>query len=133
MEWVSTYFNNTRWKIEPTLHMGWWDTTNSRWSSELYYDDDYYVVLSNLGTWTNNYRPTKSRVTFTTASGNHVDDITFHILDSRWKQIGSSDFDPPYNSGDPLDLNFFDTDIKYLVIGKGYRNYLTNIEFLEDT
>jgi hypothetical protein len=132
MVWVSTYFGPTYWKIDPAMHMGWW--ADNRWNSELYYDDDYYVVLSKVGTWTNNYRPTKSRITFTTASGNPVDNITFHVLDRLWEKLGSSDFDPPYNSGDEIDLTFSggtSRDIEYLVVGKGYRNYLTKIEFWE--
>lgn len=131
MAWQSKYFGPSCWEIDPVLHMGWWMTANNKWSSELYHDGRHYIVLSILNTWIRNYRPTRIKVKFIDTLGYPINNLSIHVLDVSRSKVGSSTLISNYDSGDALDLNFSNKDIRFLIVGANHRGYLTEISFWE--
>jgi len=75
-----------------------------------------YLVAS--GTWANDYRPTKMRITYTGLSeseGDIINDVS--LVDSAGFGISIEAYN--YVSGDPIDLTFNASDIKYIYLYGG--------------
>ena len=111
--WVGTYFNNTRWT---SISPAWWITDH--WSSS-----GAEVVISAIGGWQIDYRPTKIRVFFTGEATQAM---------SLRNSTGGVTFvsDNAYVSGRELDLNLT-SNIGRLYLGYGNIN-VTAIEFYEE-
>lgn len=91
-----------------------------------------FLQLSELGTWVENYRPSKIRVTFTGATNVSlvIADINGDII-AEVGNIGNY----IYTSGTEVELDFvtYGEDINFLgmIAANGNIFSITNIEFLE--
>jgi hypothetical protein len=111
--WV-THFDNTEWAAST----GSWD--GSKWVG-----NPTSLTLSPIGTWTDNYRPTKIRL------ATNVGDLIFQLEDTDSNTIADAFF---YVSLTPVIIdwsNNLDIDVFNFVIDSGTLN-ITNIEFLEE-
>jgi hypothetical protein len=119
MAWVQK-FDNTYW----TAMIGSWDAVNSEWDSS---GDS--LVLEVVGTWANNYNPSKVRITFTS---------TITELDTAgYNASGGYIWTESISAGTPTEINLtppLTADIHYLDVFdiSGLNTFIvTNIEFEE--
>jgi len=110
--WVS-HFDNSDWA--PGGGTSW---TGSSWTG------GFGLQITDIGTWTEGYRPTKMRVTFTGGPTN----MTLKDVPGSLDNIAH---DAAYVSGQEIDLDFSGLgDINEMRMGLGSVT-VTNIEFLE--
>jgi hypothetical protein len=102
-----------------------WVVTQGTWlsgSSEYRSTAGGSIFLEELGTWINNYRPLKIRITH-----NYVGGLNMILKD---KEVNIIAQDPVLNSGVEIDINWDDYDIDNLFLDKFNENYeIQNIEF----
>ena len=116
-EWHS-YFDDTCW----TPMWGWWNPTFERWET-----DWYELLLYDIGTWANGYRPSIIRISGTQTNGGIL------VLRNNDGEIMNQNPYTPYVLGSEETLIFESEapgkDIKSLNIYQVDTLYVDNIEF----
>jgi len=129
------YFDNTYFKIYEDDPWGSWST--DRWLGEdIGGGEQYLLYIEPLGTWHENYRPTKMRFTCNNTS---YDEFRITMRDNAQNVIVNTG---GYNtkSGDEITITFNDTgepdddkmrQIEFATyLYPGFQFEITNIEFL---
>lgn len=128
MGWV-VHHDNSDWTA--TGGYGSWDSGNSEWDSVNFNSIFEVVLIIELGTWVDSYRPTKVRVTFTGATN-----ACLGLQDKNGDPIaeeGELAVSYTYQSLEEIDIIFGSYDIEVLLIAaaNGDTFSITNIEFYE--
>ena len=115
-------FDNTYWSTSGSQNQ--W--TGTRWQLYVVQNGSQQRSISPIGTWAQNYRPSRIRVTYT---GVALDGLM--LWDTEQTVIAGA-LDNAFESGDSLDITWDGHDIGWItaVMPPEYL-YITNIEFYE--
>jgi len=117
-------FDNTYWEIDTNYNVGSWDDPNQEWDSETAVIE--YLGISEIGTWVENFRPTRFRLSFTGATG-----LAIGLLDANGDpivQLGEAGI-YPVASEEEIEIPFGDYDIASFLLVSDSAFSVTNIEF----